>query len=178
MIQRIDSNFLINTIGASQTKFYSGRIKKWDFRFLSLAKHIASWSKDPSTQVGAVIADSENRVVSVGYNGFPRGVHDTETRLNDREQKYPLTIHAEINAILFAQKGLKDTILYTWPFPPCDKCAGFIAQSGLQNVVSIERERDTDLILRWKEELKRGEQVFEESQVNLRIYTREVWQEL
>ena len=156
----------------------SSGIMKWDFRFLNLAKHIAGWSKDPSTQVGAVIADSENRVISVGYNGFARGVNDTEERLNDRDQKYPLTIHAEINAILFAQKGLKNTKLYTWPFPPCDKCAGFIVQSGLKNVISIERERDTDLILRWEEELKRGEQVFEESQVNLRIYTREVCQEL
>ena len=58
---------------------------KWKIRYLKLAKHIASWSKDPSTQCGAVIVNPDNEIISVGFNGFPRGIEDTPLRLNDRE---------------------------------------------------------------------------------------------
>ncbi|MBI2669577.1 MAG: hypothetical protein HYX20_00290 [Candidatus Yanofskybacteria bacterium] len=61
--------------------------EKWDRRFLALAEFVAQWSKDPSTKTGAVIVDSNNRLVSVGYNGFPRGVNDSPERLENREIK-------------------------------------------------------------------------------------------
>ena len=157
--------------------FIEDSMKKWDKRFLNLAEHIAQWSKDPSTQVGAVIADADNRIVSVGYNGFPKGVNDNEGRYENREQKYSLIVHGEINAILFAQKGLKNTTLYTWPMPPCERCAGFIIQSGLQTVVSIEPPTEA-MNKRWKESLSISEMMFEESNINLRIYEASVWQEL
>ena len=80
---------------------------KWDDRFLVLAKLIGSWSKDPSTQVGAVIVDNKNRIVSVGYNGFPRGVEDSEKRLCNRQEKYDIIVHAEVNAIAFANKSVE-----------------------------------------------------------------------
>ncbi len=150
---------------------------KWDKRFLTLAKHVAKWSKDPSTQVGAVIADKDNRIVSVGYNGFPKGVDDSEERYEDREQKYSLIVHAEINAILFAQKGLKNTTLYTWPICPCERCAGFIIQSGLKNIVSIEPISE-GLRDRWASSFSQAERMFEESSVNMRIYGAAVWQGL
>ncbi len=152
---------------------------KWDKRFLNLAEHIAQWSKDPSTQVGAVIADKDNRVVSIGYNGFPKGVSDTEERYEEREVKYSLIVHAEINAILFAQKGLKNTTLYTWPLPPCERCAGFIIQSGLETVVSIEPPKgDLTVQRRWAENIRTAEMMFQESSTNMRIYSEEVWQGL
>lgn len=66
---------------------------KWDFRFLDLAKFISSWSKDPSTKVGAVITDWDNRIVSIGYNGFPKNVHDCPNMLEDRATKYLSLIH-------------------------------------------------------------------------------------
>jgi dCMP deaminase len=88
--------------------------QKWHNRFLDLAKFISGWSKDPSTKVGAVIVDKNKRIVSVGYNGFPKDVKD-DNRLYDRESKYLIIIHAEINAILFANKSLDDCILYTYP---------------------------------------------------------------
>ena len=69
-------------------------LKKWDMRFLDMAKMVGSWSKDPSTQVGAAIVDNDRRVISVGYNGFPKGVADNE-RLEDREEKYKMIVHAE-----------------------------------------------------------------------------------
>ena len=75
---------------------------KWDRRFVDLARYVASWSKDPSTKTGAVIVDDYNRIVSVGYNGFPRGIRDDEERLSNRDVKLSLMVHCEINAIIFA----------------------------------------------------------------------------
>jgi dCMP deaminase len=106
----------------------------WELRMLKLARHIASWSKDPSTQVGAVITDAAHRILSVGYNGFPRGVPDEN--LDDRDHKYAQIVHAEMNAILFAGVPLKGATLYVWPMPPCSRCAGPIIQSGIGRVVS------------------------------------------
>jgi len=74
---------------------------KWDKRFLELAKLIGSWSKDPSTQVGAVIVDENNRLVSVGYNGFPIGIEDNQ-RLFDREEKYDIIVHVHFTLGLFS----------------------------------------------------------------------------
>jgi len=107
--------------------------EKWDNRFLDLARFVSGWSKDPSTKVGAVIADANRRIVSVGYNGFPIGVDDTPWRLEDREMKLSLTVHAEINAVLFAKSNgeVSGCTLYTWPFMPCDRCAVVIIQSQM-----------------------------------------------
>jgi len=124
----------------------------WDGRFLKLAEHIAHWSKDPSTQVGAVITDSNRRIVSVGYNGFPKGIADDHDRLYDREIKYALMVHAEANALMFAQKSLSGCTLYTWPFMPCRRCAGMVVQSGLMRVAAPRTPED--LVARWGEELK------------------------
>ena len=66
-------------------------LKKWDLRFLEMARNAASWSKDPSTKVGAIIVDDDKRVISVGYNGFPKGVRDDE-RLDDRQEKYKIIV--------------------------------------------------------------------------------------
>ena len=75
---------------------------KWDERFLELASHISLWSKDPSTKVGCVVVGDDREIRSTGFNGFPRGIKDDETRLSDRSQKYPLICHAEENAIMHA----------------------------------------------------------------------------
>jgi len=112
------------------------RTLKWDKRMLLLAAHISTWSKDPSTQVGAVISDGRQRVVSVGYNGFPQGVPDKPEYLSNRDEKYPRVVHGEINAILFADSHrLPGSTLYTWPFMPCERCAAMIVQTGISRVV-------------------------------------------
>ena len=108
----------------------------WHNKHLRLLKTIASYSKDPSTKVGAVIVDSKNRVVSMGYNGFPRGIDDDSSRLEDRETKYKLILHAEENALLFAKGSLDGFTIYTWPFPPCTHCALLIIQSGIKTIVA------------------------------------------
>jgi dCMP deaminase len=134
---------------------------KWDLRFLELAKLIGSWSKDPSTQVGAVIVDENKRIISVGYNGFPQGVNDDE-RLNDRNTKYNIIVHGEINAILFANKSVYGCTLYTIPFEPCPRCAGLIIQSGIKRVVSYKNTNS-----RWEEDFKITRQLFKEAKISL-----------
>ena len=136
----------------------------WDNRFLDMAKLVSTWSKDPSTRVGAVIVDPSNRLVSVGYNGFPKGVTDNE-RLLDRDKKYDIIVHAEVNAILFSNRTLKGCTMYTWPFQPCPRCAGLIIQSGIRRVVSI-----TNANPRWVENFTTAKQLLLEASVSLDIY--------
>lgn len=110
--------------------------RNWDRWFLGLAAYISTASKDPSTKVGAVIVRPEDRVViGLGYNGFPRGVSDTEERYADRAKKYALVAHAELNAILNASSDVKGATLYCTLFC-CNECAKAIAQSGIKRVVS------------------------------------------
>jgi len=108
----------------------------WDRRFLDLAAHVAGWSKDPSTQAGAVVVDDQRRIVSTGYNGVPAGVEDRPEWLADRSIKYRVVIHAEKNALLFAQRDLHGCTLYVHPMPPCAQCAAAIIQSGIRRVVT------------------------------------------
>jgi dCMP deaminase len=113
------------------------RKRKWDKRMMDLAKFISSWSKDPSTKVGAVICDDKYRVISVGFNGLPRGMSDDPEILGDRELKLMGTIHAEENALLFANRPLDGCTIFTYPLPPCGTCAAKIVQSGITRVVSM-----------------------------------------
>lgn len=137
---------------------------KWDKRFLELAKLVGSWSKDPSTQVGAVIVDDDNRIISIGFNGFPKGVVDSQEKLLDREQKYDIIVHAETNALMFANKSVKDCTLYTWPFQPCSKCAGLIIQSGIKRVVSVVQNDQ-----RWKKNFEVSSELFREAGISLEL---------
>ena len=75
---------------------------KWNERYMAMAKEVAQWSKDPNTKVGAVAVGEKGQILSQGYNGFPRGIIDTPRRLNDRETKLSLVVHAEMNAIFNA----------------------------------------------------------------------------
>ena len=133
---------------------------KWHYRFQELAHHISLWSKDPSTQVGAVIVSPDRVIVGTGYNGFARGVEDTDERLNDREEKYPMVIHAEINAILNANASVKGCILYTWPFPCCCPCSALVIQSGIKLVVSPANTPE-----RWKITVEMGMRMYKEAGV-------------
>lgn len=136
--------------------------RKWDHRFLELAKHISTWSKDPSTKVGAVIVDKRNRVISTGYNGFPRGVKDTPERLNDRDTKYSMVIHGEINALLFATQPLEGTTLYLWPFLSCSKCTSIIINAGVKRVVAPVNDSP-----RWNESIKLSQDLYFEAGVQV-----------
>ena len=115
---------------------------KWDQRFLRLAKEISTWSKDPSTQVGCVIVDPKTRrILSTGYNGFPAGIDDTAERLDNRETKYKLIVHAEMNAIYNAThngQSLTGATAYIINQPLCQKCALGIISVGIKRVVMIK----------------------------------------
>lgn len=134
---------------------------EWDIRFLQMARLVSTWSKDPSTQTGAVLVDGHNRLVSVGYNGFPKGVND-DTRLLDREKKYEMIVHCEVNAILFAGKDLRGCRLYTWPFMSCSRCASIVVQSGISVCVAPYSENP-----RWVDSFKLTRQIFSEAGVSL-----------
>ena len=136
-------------------------IKDWDTRFLELSEHISSWSKDPSTKVGAIIVDQNRRIISTGYNGMPRGIMDSFDRYSNRDIKYEMIIHAEANAILFAKQDLHGMTIYTTPFQPCSRCASLIIQSGIQKVVSYSSEENS----RWKDNFALAKQLFEEAEV-------------
>lgn len=134
---------------------------KWDFRFLDLAALVASWSKDPSTKVGAVIVRPDRTVASIGFNGFARGVIDLSVRLEERTLKYPLTIHAEENAILSAHERVKGYWLYS-TMMPCGPCASRIAQAGIARVVCCVTR---DYLERWEGSVLLTRQVFKETGV-------------
>lgn len=109
---------------------------KWDSRFLDLARTVASWSKDPSTQTGAVVVRPDRTVAALGYNGFPRGCDDSDTLYADRETKYARIVHCEMNAILSAREPLHGYTLYTVPFLTCERCAAHVIQAGIRRVVA------------------------------------------
>lgn len=115
-------------------------INKWDKRFMNMAFMVANWSKDPTTRVGCVIVSNDRRHISVGYNGFPSRIKDNE-RLEVREVKRKLTVHAEVNAILNSPfpmmgHGIGDIFTLYTTHPPCLDCCTIIASKrGICRVV-------------------------------------------
>lgn len=138
----------------------SRTIEWWDKWFLGMAEYISTASKDPSTKVGAVIVDSYRRIVSTGYNGFAKGIDDSEELLLDRDKKIKRIVHGEMNAIIFAQRSLNGCTLYTTPFLPCSSCAGVVIQSGITRVVSWHVDNP-----RWNESIQLAKSMFEEAGV-------------
>jgi dCMP deaminase len=132
----------------------------WDKRFLDLCEHIATWSKDPSTKLGSVIVDDKKRIVSVGYNGFPRGVMDYEDRYNDRPTKYLFVAHAERNALDNAPMMVDNCTMYV-TLEPCVECAKSIIQKGIKRVVTYPTTRQD--VFNWNI----ARQMFKESGVEL-----------
>jgi len=134
---------------------------KWIRRFLLLTQHISKWSKDPSTKTGAVIITPNQRIVSLGYNGYPRGLADEG--LQSRKIKYPRVIHAEMNAIFYARENLFGNYIFC-SSPPCTNCAIGIIQTGIQRVYSIFPEED--FISRWEENIQQADSFFESANVS------------
>lgn len=130
-------------------------------RFLDMANLVSTWSKDPSTKVGAVIADSNHRIISTGFNGFPRGTSDKEV---PRDKKLLRTIHAEVNAILFAARPLHNTTIYV-THHPCSQCAAKIAQVGISKVICWTPSED--FYFRWLSDMEEAQAIFKEAGVSL-----------
>lgn len=139
---------------------------KWDVRYLELAEHVSKWSKDPSSKIGAVIIGQNGQVLSQGYNGFPRNVDDSASRLNDRPTKYKYVVHAEMNAIYnasFSGISLAGSTLYVHGLPVCSECAKGIIQVGIQRVVM----KDQVIPDNWKESCQFTHELFKEAGIEV-----------
>lgn len=144
------------------------QIMKWDGRFLDLAREVSTWSRDPSTKVGAIIVGDSNTVLGMGYNGPPRWADDDKIDLNNRKEKLDWTIHAEMNAIMdaMAKHGdISNAQIYTYPFHPCSHCAKHIIQAGLVRVVTIDNVPE-----RWAEDFELAGHLFDETDVVVQLY--------
>ena len=131
---------------------------------MAMAEHVASWSKDPSTQIGAVAVNDKGQVLSTGYNGFPRGIKDTTKRLSDRPTKYKYIVHAEMNAIFNATYNgvsLDGSTMYVAGLPCCSNCALGIIQVGVKHVV-MQGDPENE---RWKESTDFSVKLFDEAGV-------------
>lgn len=137
----------------------------WDEYFMGVAILSGKRSKDPSTQVGACIVTEDNKIVGVGYNGFPYGCSDDDFPWNKtgdwKNTKYPYVCHAELNAILNSTKDLKGCRIYVSLFP-CNECAKAIIQSGIKEVIYIsDKDNGKDFNIASKK-------MFEYAQIKLR----------
>jgi len=147
----------------------STSIQKWDCRFLRLAEEISTWSKDPSTKVGAIIVN-DRRIISTGYNGFPRGIADDD-RLTDRVMKYPRVVHAELNAIFNAARNgqpVDGADIYVHGLPVCHDCAKAVIQSGISRVVMLKSFAPS--MNKWLTDWEISLDMFNESGVEVVIY--------
>ena len=136
------------------------KIIDWDTYFISLAHLSAMRSKDPNTKVGAVIVDDMNRIVSIGYNGMPRGCSDEdfpwEREGGFLKTKYAYVVHAELNAILNAPRSVQGCTIYVSLFP-CNECAKAIIQAGIRKIVyESDKYAETDSMIASKTMLRKA----------------------
>ena len=123
----------------------------WDEYFMGVALLSGERSKDPNSQVGACIVSDDNKILSIGYNGLPRGCSDDEISWEREGEfaktKYPYVCHGELNAILnYTGTTLKNSRIYVALFP-CNECAKAIIQSGIKEVIYKEdKYADTEAI--------------------------------
>lgn len=137
-------------------------MKQWSNHFIEVTKLISTKSKDPSTKVGSIIVDKNNRIVSTGYNGPPKNTDDRDIIFENREIKLKRTLHAELNAILFAKQDLTDMTIYV-THPPCTQCAAAIIQTGICKVICIKPSED--MKKRWESHIKESKKMFLEADV-------------
>jgi dCMP deaminase len=142
---------------------------KWDRWFLDLAHRVGAWSKDPSTQVGAIIVRDDRTIASLGFNGLPRGVVDSSDRYDDRATKYLMTVHAEANAIASARSSIEDCTVYVSPLHPCAQCAALLIQAGIKRVVAKENHRPD-----WQDQFMVAATMFAEAGVRVTILCDDV----
>jgi len=141
---------------------------KWHNRYVALANEVASWSKDPSTRVGAVAIGSKGQVLAQGYNGFPRGIEVRLCRYNNRELKYRYVVHAEMNVIYNATYNgvsLDGSTLYVSGLPVCSECAKGVIQVGISKVVINVSEMKEP----WKHSWEISKEMFDESNIKWEI---------
>jgi len=141
--------------------------KKWIDKYVELAKHIASWSKDSSKKIGAIIFDDNHSVLSTGYNGFARGCNDDVKERKIKPLKYKWTEHAERNAIYNAARTgvpLKDSTMVVVGLFTCTDCARAIIQSGVKRVIC---NKPDFTIPHWGEDFKIAHEMLQEAKIEM-----------
>jgi dCMP deaminase len=144
--------------------------ERWRDYFFDIAAVVARQSKDPSTKVGAVLVDPETRtIISTGFNGFPRGMEDRPEWYNERDEKYPRIIHAEMNALLHAHRCVKGSHMFVYGLPPCERCAVHMVQAGVRNV-STRVLAGPGAYERWVTATDKAERFLRESGVGVGVW--------
>lgn len=162
MISQIKEAFSTDSIDPQMNEEEAAKIRARVRRYMGLARHMATWSKDPSTKVGCVVVGRSPKKISLGYNGFPTGIADTEDRLSDKDVKYRLTQHAERNALDNAEFDVQGCTLVT-TLHPCIECAKSIVSRGIRTVVT------TPMPIRepWKQSAEFAAELFKEAGVEV-----------
>lgn len=147
--------------------------KRWDNYYLRMALESATMSKDPRTKVGAILVGKNRSIIATGFNGFPSGVADSSERLNNRDTKLELIVHAEMNAVLMAARlgiATDGATLYVaatddsgeiWGGPPCLRCAVECMQAGIREYVSWPTK--PSLLTNWADSIAKAKSVIEEA---------------
>ena len=141
-------------------------------KFIRIAEAVASLSKDPSTTVGALAINTEGAILSVGYNGFPKGVVDSPERYSDRATKYGLISHAEQNLVAqaaYVGVSLKGSTVVLSGLYPCSSCAKLLIQAGVVRILTPPPHINP----RWKEDAEWSKILFHEAQVEI-VYVENV----
>jgi dCMP deaminase len=162
----------LGTIGNHQGPLVESQRDSWDQVFLRLAKEVASWSKDPSTKVGAVAVGPKRNVLAQGYNGFPRGIFDYAERYNDKPTKYMYVVHAEMNVIYNATYNgvsLDGASLYVYGLPPCSECAKGIIQVGIKEIITETQ----GIPKKWEDSWNFSKSMFDEAGIAVRTIERQ-----
>jgi dCMP deaminase len=143
------------------------RQHKWDLRYLELAKTIAGWSKDPSSQIGAIAVGSKGQVLAQGYNGFPRGMVDSPQHYKNKTVKYARIVHAEMNMIFNASFNggcLNGSSVYVSGLPTCSDCAKGLIQVGVKELIMPQQKIED----RWYDSWQRSKEYYKEAGLKYR----------
>ena len=156
------------------------QIINWDDYFMSVAYISSLRSKDPRTQVGACIVDTNHRIISTGYNGMPNNCNDSEMPWEPKEgleSKYLYVVHAEQNAILYGKNDLQGCTFYATLFP-CNECSKSIIQSGISEVVYLsDKYNDSEQTIASRFILNMAEvkyrQLISDTKIEIKLNTKE-----
>lgn len=114
----------------------------WDVYFMDIAQVVKMRSLDSKTQVGCVLVSmKDKRIISTGYNSLQSGLDHNIIDWNDRDQVHDIIIHAETNAILYAQSRYEDSILYT-TLSPCQSCIKLLSATGIKKIIYKDEYKD------------------------------------
>ena len=136
---------------------------------MGLAREVSSWSKD-RTKIGAVAINDDRQVLSMGFNGFPKGIDDSKERLENRETKLKYVVHAEMNCIYNAGHNgvsLKNSTLFVYGLPTCSECAKGVIQVGVKRVFMCYPE---EISIKWRDSMAQSIEMFNESGVEWYLY--------